>query len=73
MLKHSSDTKYLYRKKLMPPPYSPLRTPTVGEALIWVPGTGLKDEFTEDTKTAWVAVYTLVAGTMKAAAAEEAA
>lgn len=43
---------------------------TVGEALIWTLGAGLKDAFTEDTKTAWVKVYTLVADTMKAAAAE---
>jgi len=45
----------------------------VGEALIWTLGAGLKDDFTEDTKTAWVGVYTIVADTMKAAAAEEAA
>jgi len=46
---------------------------TVGEALIWTLGAGLKDDFTEDTKTAWIEVYTLVADTMKAAAAEEVA
>lgn len=46
---------------------------TVGEALIWTLGAGLKDDFTEDTKTAWIGVYTLVADTMKAAAAEEVA
>ncbi len=45
---------------------------TVGEALIWTLGAGLKDDFTEDTKNAWVAVYTLVATTMKDAAAEAA-
>lgn len=44
---------------------------TVGEALIWTLGQGLKDDFTEATKDAWIAVYTLVADTMKAAAAEE--
>lgn len=44
---------------------------TVGEALIWALETGLKDDFTEDTKAAWIAVYTLVADVMKAAAAEE--
>ncbi len=46
---------------------------TVGEALIWTLGAGLKDDFTSDTKTAWIAVYTLVADTMKEAAAEVAA
>lgn len=45
---------------------------TVGEALIWTLDAGLKDDFTEDTKAAWIAVYTLVANTMKAAAAEPA-
>lgn len=46
---------------------------TVGEALIWTLGAGLKDDFTEDTKSAWIKVYTLVADTMKSAAAELAA
>lgn len=46
---------------------------TVGEALIWTLSTGLEDDFTEDTKVAWIAVYTLVAITMKEAAAEVAA
>ena len=46
---------------------------TVGAALIWTLETGLGDDFTEDTKAAWLAVYTLVADTMKAAAAEKAA
>jgi len=46
---------------------------TVGEALIWTLGAGLKDDFTEDTKAAWIGVYTLVATTMKEAAAEKAA
>lgn len=46
---------------------------TVGEALIWTLGAGLEDAFTEETKSAWVGVYTLVADTMKAAAAEKAA
>jgi len=45
---------------------------TVGEALIWTLGQGLKDDFTEEAKTAWVGVYTLVATTMKEAAAEAA-
>ena len=46
---------------------------TVGEALIWALAAGLNDDFTENTKAAWIAVYTLVADTMKAAAAEEVA
>ena len=46
---------------------------TVGEALIWTLGAGLKDDFTEETKSAWIKVYTLVATTMKSAAAEMAA
>lgn len=46
---------------------------TVGEALIWTLGAGLKDDFTEETKAAWITVYTLVADTMKAAAADVAA
>ncbi len=46
---------------------------TVGAALIWTLDAGLKDDFTDDTKAAWVAVYTLVADTMKDAAAEAAA
>ena len=45
---------------------------TVGAALIWTLGQGLKDDFTEDTKAAWLGVYTLVATTMKEAAAEAA-
>jgi hemoglobin-like flavoprotein len=45
---------------------------TVGEALIWTLGAGLKDDFTEDTKQAWISVYTVVSSTMKAAAAEAA-
>jgi len=46
---------------------------TVGSALIWTLGAGLKDDFTEETKEAWIGVYTLVADTMKAAATEVAA
>lgn len=46
---------------------------TVGEALIWTLGAGLKDDFTDTTKAAWIEVYTLVADTMKTAAAEAAA
>jgi len=43
---------------------------TVGEALIWTLGKGLNDDFTQETKEAWIEVYTLVATTMKEAAAE---
>jgi len=43
---------------------------TVGEALIWTLGAGLKDDFTDATKAAWIGVYTLVSTTMKEAAAE---
>ncbi|MGD2120079.1 MAG: globin family protein [Chromatiales bacterium] len=46
---------------------------TVGEALIWTLGAGLKDDFTDDTKAAWVEVYTVLATTMKDAADEVAA
>lgn len=46
---------------------------TVGEALIWTLGQGLGDAFTPDVKDAWLETYTLVAETMKAAAAEVAA
>jgi len=45
---------------------------TVGEALIWTLAAGLKDDFTKETEAAWVGVYTLVASTMKDAAAEAA-
>ena len=46
---------------------------TVGEALIWTLGAGLKDDFTDDTRAAWVEVYTVLATTMKDAADEVAA
>lgn len=46
---------------------------TVGEALIWTLGAGLGDEFTDDVKAAWVGVYTVLADTMKGAAAKAAA
>lgn len=45
---------------------------TVGEALIWTLAAGLKDDFTDETRDAWLAVYTLVATTMKEAATEAA-
>ena len=41
---------------------------TVGTALIWTLGQGLGDDFTDETKEAWVTVYTLLADTMKDAA-----
>lgn len=46
---------------------------TVSAALLWTLGAGLKDGFTDEVEAAWTTVYTLVADTMKAAAAEQAA
>lgn len=46
---------------------------TVGEALIWTLGAGLGDAFTEEVKAAWIDVYTVLADTMKGAAAKVAA
>ena len=43
---------------------------TVGTALIWTLEQGLGDAFTPEVKAAWVAVYTLLANTMREAAAE---
>lgn len=43
---------------------------TVGSALIWTLARGLQESFTDDTKAAWMETYSLVANTMKAAAAE---
>jgi hemoglobin-like flavoprotein len=43
---------------------------TVGTALIWTLQKGLGDSFTPSVATAWVAAYGLVAGVMKAAAAQ---
>jgi hemoglobin-like flavoprotein len=45
---------------------------TVAEALIWTLGQGLGDAFTDEVKEAWVITYTVLADTMKAAAAEAA-
>ena len=45
---------------------------TVGEALLWTLEQGLGEEFTADVKEAWVDTYTLVATTMKTAAAQAA-
>ena len=45
---------------------------TVGEALLWTLEQGLGEGFTSDVKEAWVETYTLVATTMKTAAAQAA-
>ena len=42
---------------------------TVAAALLWTLGQGLGDDFTPACKDAWVALYTVVAGQMKDAAA----
>ena len=46
---------------------------TVGAALLWTLEQGLGDAFTDDVREAWTAAYTLLATTMKEAAAEAAA
>lgn len=46
---------------------------TVGAALLWTLEAGLGDEFTPEVKDAWATVYGVLAGTMKEAAATEAA
>lgn len=46
---------------------------TVAGALLWTLEAGLGDAFTPDVKDAWVQTYTILATTMKDAAAEEAA
>jgi len=46
---------------------------TVGAALIWTLEKGLGERFTADVREAWVAVYQVVATTMKIAANEVAA
>jgi hemoglobin-like flavoprotein len=43
----------------------------VGGSLIWTLEKGLGPDFTEDTKTAWVTAYTILADTMKEAAADK--
>jgi len=45
---------------------------TVAGALIWTLQTGLGEEFTPAIKDAWVQTYTILATTMKSAAAEAA-
>jgi hemoglobin-like flavoprotein len=42
----------------------------VADALLWTLAQGLGDDFTPEVKGAWVEVYTLVADTMQAGAAE---
>lgn len=44
---------------------------TVGSALIWTLDQGLGEDFTPETQEAWIEVYTLLATTMKEAAAEQ--
>jgi hemoglobin-like flavoprotein len=46
---------------------------TVGEALLWTLGQGLGELFTDDVHDAWATAYTILATTMKDAAAEVAA
>lgn len=46
---------------------------TVAEALLWTLGQGLGERFTKEVEQAWVAAYTLLAQTMKGAAAQAAA
>jgi hemoglobin-like flavoprotein len=44
---------------------------TVGAALIWTLEQGLGDDFTPEVQAAWLDVYTVLADTMKQAAAME--
>ncbi|MEA1890321.1 MAG: globin domain-containing protein [Pseudomonadota bacterium] len=44
----------------------------VGDAFLWTLNEGLGDAFTDEVKDAWATVYTVVADTMKAGAAEPA-
>ena len=46
---------------------------TVAAALLWTLEAGLGDAFTDEVKEAWTITYTILADTMKAAAAEAAA
>ena len=41
---------------------------TVGAALLWALGQGLGPDFTDETKEAWTAAYSILARTMKEAA-----
>ena len=49
----------------------PAHYDTVGAALLWTLEQGLGNAFTPEVKAAWTAVYTLLANTMQAAAAQE--
>lgn len=40
----------------------------VGEALVWTLGKGLGDDFSDETRDAWIAAYTALSGAMIAAA-----
>ena len=46
---------------------------TVGSALLWTLEKGLGDAFTPEVKSAWVTVYTTLAGAMKSGAMSQAA
>ena len=46
---------------------------TVGAALLWTLHQGLGERFTPEVQSAWTSAYTLLADTMRAAAAEKAA
>jgi hemoglobin-like flavoprotein len=46
---------------------------TVGAALVWTLAKGLGPSFTAEVKEAWIAAYTVLANTMKAAAERKAA
>ncbi len=46
---------------------------TVAQALLWTLDQGLGDDFTAEVSAAWVEVYTLLAATMKQAAASQVA
>ncbi len=45
----------------------------VGGALIWTLDQGLREDFTDEVREAWVAVYTLLSSTMIQAATDQAA
>jgi hemoglobin-like flavoprotein len=46
---------------------------TVGSALLWTLEKGLGDAFTPEVKSAWITVYTTLAGAMKSGAMSQAA
>jgi hemoglobin-like flavoprotein len=51
---------------------TPAHYVTVGTALLWTLDQGLGDGFTPEVEAAWVAAYTVLATTMREAAAETA-